>query len=98
MIFLVVDETSGIYFEAITANSEVVAGRLHLVFLDKRFINEFIDLELDYLILYFPYKHFNSMKLHEPLPQLTIFGIKNIKNKNIPLYNYDEDRMVSSEK
>lgn len=99
MIFLVADETSGIYFEAITANNEIVAGRPHLVFLDKRFINEFIDSELDYLILYCPYNHFNSIEQHEPLPQLTIFDIKNMKkNKNIPLYNYDEDRMVSSDK
>ncbi len=99
MIFLVVDETSGIYIETIIKNDEVAAGRPHLVFLDKRFINEFIDSDLDYLILYCPYNHFNTIESHEPLPQLTIFDVKNIKNNNtIPLYDYDEDRMVSCEK
>ena len=98
-IFLVADETSGVYFEAITKNDEVAYGKLHLVFLDKRFINEFIDSELDYLILYCPYNHFNSLEQHEPLPKLTIFDVKHMKNnKNIPLYEYDENRMVSSEK
>lgn len=99
MIFLVVDETSGIYIETIVKNDEVAAGRPHLVFLDKRFINEFIDSDLDYLILYCPYNHFNTIESHEPLPQLTIFDVKNIKNnKTIPLYDYDENRMVSCEK
>lgn len=99
MIFLVADETSGIYIETIVKNDEVAAGRPHLVFLDKRLINEFIDSDLDYLILYCPYNHFNTIESHEPLPQLTIFDVKNIKNnKTIPLYDYDENRMVSCEK
>lgn len=99
MIFLVADETSGIYLETVTKNDEVAYGRAHLVFLDKRFINEFIDSELDYLILYCPYNHFNSIEKHEPLPKLTIFDVKNMKNNRaIPLYDYDEDRMVSSKK
>ena len=99
MIFLVADETSGIYVETIVESDKVVAGRPHLVFLDKRFINEFIDSNLDYLILYCPYNHFNTVESHEALPQLTIFDVKNIKNnKVISLYDYDEDRMVSCEK
>ncbi len=99
MIFLVADETSGIYIESITKNDEIAYGRPHFVFLDRRFINEFINSNLDYLILYCPYNHFNTLENHQPLPQLTIFDIKNMKkNKSIPIYDYDESRMISSEK
>ena len=99
MIFLVADETSGIYLETIAKTDDAAAGRAHLVFLDKRFINEFINSDLDYLILYCPYNHFNTIEAHEPLPNLTIFDVKNMKkNKTIPLYDYDESRMVSSER
>lgn len=99
MIFLVADETSGIYFESITKNDECAYGKPHLVFLDRRFINEFIDSDLDYLILYCPYNHFNTIENHESLPKLTIFDIKNMKkNKIVPIYDYDETRMISCEK
>ena len=99
MIFLVADETSGIYFEAAKKNDMAFCGRPHLVFLDKRFVNEFIDSDLDYLILYCPYNHFNTIEHHDELPQLTIFDIKHMKNnKSVELFDYDEDRMVSCEK
>lgn len=99
MIFLVADETSGIYFESITKNDKYAYGKPHLVFLDRRFINEFINSDLDYLILYCPYNHFNTIEKHKSLPQLTIFDIKNMKNnKCVPIYDYDEARMISSEK
>ncbi len=99
IIFLVVDETSGIYCEAIEKNDEAVYGRPHYVFIDRRFIGEFIDSNLDYLILYCPYNHFNTIDYHQSLPQLTIFDIKNMKkNKTIQICDYDESRMISSEK
>ncbi len=99
MIFLVADETSGIYIESITKNDEVAYGRPHFVFLDRRFINVFINSNLDYLILYCPYNLFNTKEKHETLPQLTIFDIKNmVNNKSIPIYDYDESRMISCEK
>lgn len=99
MIFLVADETSGVYFEANNKKNEAVYCKLHFVFLDKRFINEFINSKLDYLILYCPYNNVNSFVDHEPLPHLTIFDVKNMKNnKNIILCDYDEDKMFSSEK
>lgn len=98
MIFLVADETSGIYFESITKKDETAYGKPHIVFLDRRFINEFINFDLNYLILYCPYNYFNTIENHQPLPQLTIFDIKNMKkNKTIPIYDYDESRMISSE-
>ncbi len=99
MIFLVADETSGIYIEAVGKKDMICCGRPHLIFLDKRFVNEFIDSDLDYLILYCPYNYFNTIEHHDELPQLTIFDIKHMKNnKSVELFDYDEDRMVSSEK
>ena len=37
-VWHLVDETSGVYFEAKAKNSQIIYGRPHLVFLDKRFI------------------------------------------------------------
>ena len=99
MIFLVADETSGIYIETSAKNDVTISGRPHMVFLDKRFINEFIDSDLEYLILYCPYNHFNAIESREAFPKLTIFDVKNMKNnKTISLYDYDEERMVSCER
>lgn len=98
-IFLVVDESSGIYVEAIVRNDMAVVGMPHLVFLDRRFINEFIDSDLDYLIFYCPYKNFKTLGGCVELPKLIIFDIKNMKlNDCIPIHDYDESKMISSEK
>ena len=99
MIFLVVDETSGVYLEAVANNGSVATGRLHYVFRDKRFIDEFLDTDLDYLILFCPYNYFDTIDSHKVLPHLIIFDIKNMKNnKDITLLDYDESRMISNEK
>ena len=46
LIFLVMDETSGIYFEI----QKEMCGKPHLVFFDNRFVYEFIGKDIDYLI------------------------------------------------
>lgn len=90
------DETSGVYFETIDRSQTL--GRLHLVFFDERFVSEFIDKDIDYLILYTPYNYFDTLGEHEELPHLVIYDVKNLKNSEIMQhYVYDENRMKSTE-
>ena len=99
VIFLVADETSGIYFEAITKTDFISYGRPHLVFQDKRFVSEFINSELDYLLFYSPYNYFETIEEHLQLPQLIVFDVKHMKdNKDFTIIDYDETRMISNEK
>lgn len=98
-IFLVFDETSGVYFEKAIVQGEQVMGRLHFPFYDKRFLNEFIDGDLDYLIWYIPYNLYETKGEHLTLPRLILFDIKNARH--CPLLqriDYDEDKMISNEK
>lgn len=98
IIFLVLNEASGIYFESVNKSGESGFGRIHYIYADKRFVNEFINSDLDYLILFSPYNHFDSFPKKEE-PNLVIFDVKNfMKNKEYILLDYDETRMVSSEK
>lgn len=95
LIFFVMDETSGIYFERHLLN----AGRIHRVFADNRFVNEFLNSKLDYLILFTPYNHFQAAGSIQKLPHLIIYDIANMKkNKEIKFTDYDEMKMISSEK
>lgn len=94
LIFLVMDETSGIYFEI----EKEMCGKPHLVFFDKRFVSEFIDKDIDYLIWFMPYNYFETVESHEPLPHLVIYDVKNLKNSVMMQYiDYDENRMKSCE-
>ena len=94
LIFLVMDETSGIYFEI----EKEMYGRPHLVFFDKRFVSEFIDKDVDYLIWFMPYNYFETVESHEPLPHLVIYDVKNLKSSVMMQYiDYDENKMKSCE-
>ena len=98
-IFLVFDETSGIYFEKAFLQDGQVIGRPHFPFCDNRFLNEFINSDLDFLIWYIPYNHYESKGGHLILPRLILFDIKNARN--CPLLkriDYDDDKMISNEK
>ncbi len=94
LIFLVMDETSGIYFEI----QKEMCGKPHLVFFDRRFVTEFIDKNIDYLIWFMPYNYFEMADSHEPLPHLVIYDVKNLKNSTMMQYiDYDENKMKSCE-
>ena len=95
LIFLVMDETSGVYFEQI----EGQFGRLHFVFFDNRFVKEFINSEIDYLIHFCPFNHYETVGYHITLPRLIIFDVKCLKDSKMMQYiDYDENKMISSEK
>ena len=99
VIFLVFDETSGVYLERINSEDNPLNGNLHLPFFDNRFLNTFINSELDYLIWFCPYNHYESYGEHLTLPRLFFFDIKNARNsKLLQRIDYDENKMVSNEK
>ena len=86
LIFLVMDETSGIYFEKLNMS----LGRSHLVFFDNRFVREFINLDIDYFIMFMPYNYFNTLEHHDELPHIVIFDIKHLKDGKMMKYiDYD---------
>lgn len=99
IIFLVFDETSGVYFEKAFVENGEIMGRLHFPFFDTRFLNEFIDSDLDYLMWYIPYNHYKTKGYHIVLPRLILIDIKNARNGVIlQRYEYDENKMMSNEK
>lgn len=93
-IFLALNETSGNYFEV---NDDGLC-RPHIIFYDNRFLETFIDSDLDYLILFNPYNHVDASYVDLELPKVIIFDISRLKNSKImKFFNYDESRMKSSE-
>lgn len=89
------DETSGVYFEQI-ANQ---CGKLHFVFYDNHFLNEFKNSEIDYLIHFCPFNHYEAVDHHLILPRLIIFDVKHLKDSKMMQYiDYDENKMISSKK
>ena len=99
IIFLVFDETSGVYYERGFVDNGQVWGRPHFPFFDARFLDEFIDSDLDYLMWYIPFNFYETSGDHITLPHLILIDIKNAR-KGIVLqrYEYDEDKMISNEK
>ena len=98
-IFLVFDETSGVYFEKASAENGQIIGRIHFPFFDTRFLNEFINSDLDFLMWYIPYNHYESAGGHLTLPRLILIDIKNARDGVIlQRYEYDESKMISNEK
>lgn len=98
VIFLVFDETSGIYFEKIRLENNNILGTPHIPFFDVRFLNAFIDSDLDYLMWYIPYNHYKSFGGHITFPRLILIDIKNARNGvMLKRIKYDEKKMVSSE-
>lgn len=99
VIFLVFDETSGVYCERVSRSGNRFKARLHFPFCDNRFLNEFIDSELDYLMWYIPYNHYETIGKHLILPRLILFDIKNARNGDmLQRFDYDEEKMMSNEK
>ena len=79
VIFLVYDESSA-YFECertIAACSlQGERGRPHLWFLDKAFLDVFLNTEIDYFIWYAPYKWFERLEPPCSLPKACVFDCK----------------------
>lgn len=99
IIFLVFDETSGVYIEKAFVENGEIMGRLHFPFFDTRFLNEFIDSDLDYLMWYIPYNHYETKGNHIILPRLILIDIKNARDRVIlQRCEYDENKMISNEK
>ena len=99
VIFLVLDETSGVYCEKVPNKDNQFLARLHFPFFDNRFLNEFIDSDLDYLLWYIPYNHYKTHGEHIILPRLILFDVKNAKKGDmLQRFNYDETKMVSNER
>ena len=100
--FLVFDESSGLYYNLINRlRKEELEHRTmpqvtpHLFFLDKFFVEAFIDSDLDYLIWYAPYKiDPNNLKLK--MPKVVFYDIKNFNCKKL-LIEYEESKMISCE-
>ena len=101
-IFFVFDESSGIYVEG---NGNDNQGIPHKHFIDKKFIDVFKDSDVDYLIWFAPYKScFIKSKIRKKLfrvSPIAIYDVKKfMKNRYIrnKIYNYNENKMISSEK
>lgn len=101
-IFLVFDESSGTYYEN---NGNKNQGILHYHFMDKKFIDVFEKSDVDYLIWFAPYKGCHIDKKGKPkyiqVTPLVIYDVKKfMKNRYIrnKIYNYNENKMISSEK
>ena len=99
LVFLAADESSGVYFERAPGEEETSFGKLHIPFFDKRFLEAFERSDLDYLILFCPFNHYESLGRHLELPNLVIFDVKNLAASDmLQRIGYDEARMFSSEK
>lgn len=94
LLFFVYDESSA-YIDAESTNEISVYGSLHLYFFDKRFVECFRNEDIDYLVWMTPYKRYQYAPEKLQPPRATVYDIKNI---NYELIEYDEKRMVSSEK
>ena len=94
LIFFVYDESSA-YIDAESTNEISVYGRLHLYFFDKRFVECFKNEDIDYLVWMTPYKRYQYAPEKIQPPKAIVYDLKNV---NCNLIEYDEKRMVSSEK
>lgn len=94
LIFFVHDESTA-YIEAESTDEIGVYGKLHLHYFDKKFVECFINGDIDYLIWMTPYKRYQYAPDKIQPPIATIYDIKNMK---IELIEYNEKKMVSSEK
>jgi hypothetical protein len=94
LIFFVHDESTA-YIEAESSNEIGAYGRLHLHYFDKKFVECFLNEDIDYFIWMTPYKGYQYAPDEIQPPKATVYDIKNI---NYELIEYDEKRMISSEK
>lgn len=94
LIFFIYDESTA-YIDAERTNEIGALGKLHFHFLDKRFVECFIDENIDYIIWMTPYKRYFLAPDEMQPPKATIYTKNNLLYE---LLEYDEDKMVSAEK
>lgn len=99
VVFFVYDESSA-YFECqrktAVCSRQGDAGRPHFWFLDKLFLDVFLNTEIDYLIWFTPYKWFERLEPPCDLPKACIFDCNNFPYENEAI-EYCKDFMASSE-
>lgn len=99
LVFLAMDESSGVYIERVSSDENGTLGRPHFVFFDRRFVEVFQNSGIDYFILFTPFNHFETLEKRLELPKLVIYDIGHMKEGSLlRIYDYDETRMVSSER
>ena len=94
LIFFIYDESTA-YIEADEIRDSGIYGKPHLYYLDKRFVECFLQADIDYLIWMAPYKRFHDAPDDKQLPKVAIYDLKNFKYE---LIEYKKEKMVSSEK
>ena len=94
LVFFIHDESTA-YIDAESTDGIGAYGRPHVFFFDKRFVECFMKKDIDYLIWMTPYKRYQYNSDELPLPMATVYDLKHIDHE---LIEYDEKRMVSSEK
>lgn len=91
------DAVEDMAFESVDGKSTV--GKLHLPFFDNRFLDAFKNEDLDYLLLFSPFNHFETTNGLIELPKLVAIDVKHFKdNPDMQYINYDEKRMKSNER
>lgn len=100
-IFFVFDESSGyakvldksLIGKGIKKGQAIVTDEVYCHFIDKRLIDIFVNSEIDYLIWFSPFKHFEST-----MPEFPIAAIYDVNaiNKNF-LKLYPQELMLSME-
>lgn len=101
VIFFIFDESSG-YVQVESKElaqrgikrGEVFEFCIYLHFLDKRFIDVFRGSDIDYVICFSPFKHFESTYPY-PIPSVCVFDVKNYNYEDI--VEYPEELIVSTE-
>lgn len=111
LIFFIFDESTGyLVTDEQTAKKKLEAGEYFnadpvLHFLDKKFIDVFRNIDIDYLIWYAPYKMFYGAPIQLPdktfygvpiqFPKVCVFDVKKCCYEN--LVEYPDNLIVSSE-
>ena len=83
-------------YSAASAGTTSVAklvGRANLHFADKRFVETIIGSDIDYLIWYSPFKHFESDM--PELPTVCVYDVKQIDLSNFE--EYPQSLIMSTE-
>lgn len=99
LIFFILDETSGMYFEN-NSSSEVEKGktylsRAHCHWLDDEMVKTIKSCGADFFVWYKPHNSFESpFGVNDDFPKIVIYDIDKMQFDTI---EYDESKMMSSE-
>lgn len=94
LVLFIYDESTG-YIEKDSESENSINGGLHEYFIDKKFVECFINADVDYVIWMAPYKVFFTSEGIIELPKAAIYAKGNLIKE---LVQYQSDRMVSAEK